>query len=104
MANTGSWVWDKREMRLVPKAEYYARRPQAARSTAVPLPMITRTALDDVWNPVDGKRYTCSRTYEKAVRAKGCEIIGNDAKAEMQAPKEPPSAKADIARVWDQLS
>lgn len=86
-------------MQLVPKAEYYARKAPPARSTAVPLPQISRTSLDYVWNPVDGKKYTCSRTYERAVKAAGCEIIGNEAKAEMNPlPKPMPDPRPDIAR------
>lgn len=103
MANTGTWVWDRVNMMLVPKSEYLSRMAAVARSTAVPLPQIARTSLDHVWNPVNGQRYTCSRNYERDVKAAGCEIVGNDAPT-TKTVAEPPSAKADIARAWDQLT
>ena len=34
--------------------------------------------IDYVRNMADGKRYTSKRAYEKAVRAAGCEIVGNE--------------------------
>ena len=44
--------------------------------------------LDYTMNPADGKRYTSKAKYYAAVRAKGCEIVGND--------KSPPRPKAEM--------
>jgi len=34
--------------------------------------------MEPTLNPANGKRYDSKRAYEKAVRAAGCEIIGNE--------------------------
>ena len=34
--------------------------------------------VNGVLNPADGKRYDSKSEYNKAVRAKGCRIVGND--------------------------
>ena len=41
-------------------------------------PMIISDALDNVFNHADGKRYTSKRAYERAVRAAGCVIVGDE--------------------------
>jgi hypothetical protein len=71
-----------------------------------PAPMVMRSSLDDVWNPVDGKRYTCRRQYEKAVIASGNRIAGNDIDFKNARPKEATtsSAKADIARAFEEAA
>ena len=80
--------------------------PNYSRSD-LPLPQVARTSLDDLWNPVDGQKYSCSRNFEKAVKAKGCEIIGNDSSLRNARPKPIESPKGvgeDLKRAWDQLS
>lgn len=70
-----------------------------------PAPMVLRTTIDDVWNPVDGKRYSCRRAYEKAVVASGGRIVGNDLPLDKpQKPEIKLDAKADIAKAFDQHS
>lgn len=39
---------------------------------------IIRDCMDDTMNPANGQRYTSKRAYYKAVRAAGCEIVGNE--------------------------
>lgn len=73
----------------------------------MPTPQIAKTSLDDLWNPVNGKRYTCSRAFERAVKAKGCEIIGNDSSLTNPKPKPiatPNGLGDDIKRAWDSLT
>lgn len=41
-------------------------------------PMLRPDGMSDTWNPVDGKRYDSKSQYERAVKAHGCEIVGND--------------------------
>ena len=70
-------------------------------------PQIARTSLDDVWNPVDGKRYSNSRAFEAAVKAKGCEIIGNDSSIVTPKPKpvkSAPGLKDALQKAWHDLS
>ncbi len=39
---------------------------------------IISDTLDYVMNPADGRRYSSKAKYYAAVRAKGCEIVGNE--------------------------
>ena len=58
-----------------------------------------------VLNPVDGKRYDSRSAYEKAVKAAGCVIMGNDAPKEMAKPKvKNIDWKPAIAETLKQLS
>jgi hypothetical protein len=97
----GTWVWDKDQQKLVPKAEFYRNRPQELRSD-FPVPMLNRGQLDDVWNPIDGKRYSTLRNYEKAI-PKGAHIIEQGEGA--GGPPEPSKRDVEqtIADTWDQI-
>src|ERR1700720_2878950 len=85
------FVWD--HGRLRPWAEVSARSRERARSS-LPCPSIIRDGLDDVKNPVDGKVYDSKSAYYQAVRAAGCEIVGNEAE-KMVGPS---SARPDVGR------
>lgn len=65
-------------------------------------PMVISGHLDDVLNHADGKRYSDKRAYERAVRAAGCEIVGNEMPT-ASAPAELPPVEADIARAFEEL-
>jgi hypothetical protein len=65
---------------LRPWAEVAALRRERARS-ALPCPYVIGDHLDDVQNPADGKVYDSKSEYYKAIRAAGCEIVGNEAEA-----------------------
>lgn len=82
-----------------------AKRASRARSEQKS-PMILSSSLDYVWNPIDGHRYTCKRRYEKAVIASGNRIAGNDIDFAAARPKErtTPSAKADLARAFEEAA
>lgn len=73
----------------------------------VPTPQVVSDGLDEVWNPVDGKRYTSKSKYYGAVKAAGCEIAGNDSRiknAKVKAVETPKGLKDDLRRAWDQAS
>jgi hypothetical protein len=58
-----------------------------------------------VLNPVDGKMYDSRAAYERAVRAAGCVIMGDDAPKEMAKPKvKDIDWKPAIAETLKQLS
>lgn len=58
-----------------------------------------------VLNPVDGKLYDSRAAYERAVKAAGCVIMGNDAPTEMAKPKvKNIDWKPAIAETLKQLS
>ena len=74
----------------------------------LPRPQLIRDGLDDVWNPVDGKRYSSKQAYYKAVRASGNEIAGNDKsiteyheRIKDKKPKAAPGLKDDLKRAWE---
>ena len=82
--------------------------PRNLTRSELAMPQVARTALDDVWNPVNGQRYTNSRAFERDVKAKGCEIIGNDSSLlnYQQKPNEPDTVgiEQSVVRAWDELS
>jgi hypothetical protein len=53
------------------------RRPPARSELACPY--VVGDRLDDVLCPADGKRYDSKSKYYLAVKAAGCEIVGNEA-------------------------
>jgi hypothetical protein len=67
------------EGRLVPWPEVARKRRENAAKSLLPAPNIIRDALDNVQNPVDGKLYDSKSAYYHAIRAAGCEIVGNEA-------------------------
>lgn len=80
------FVFSKQRGCWVDPAEAWAERAAPARS-GLPAPMLIRDGLDYVLNHADGERYTSKRAYEKAVKAAGCEIVGND--PSFRQPKRP---------------
>ncbi len=73
----------------------------------IPTPRVVSDNLDEVWNPVDGKRYTSKGKYYDAVKASGCEIVGNDSSIKNAKPKpikNPGGLKNDLRKAWDQAN
>ncbi len=56
--------------------------------------------LDYVMNQADGKRYTSKAKYYAAVRAAGCEIVGNDT-SKPNARAQMPDPIQDIKRAME---
>ncbi len=57
--------------------------------------------IPDLLNHADGKRYSSKRAFEAAVRARGCEIIGNEKLVRREAPLDP--VGPDIKRAIEEL-
>lgn len=76
-----------------PWAEVAAARRERARSSLA-CPSIIRDELDNVKNPVDGKLYDSKSAYYQAVKAAGCEIVGNEAE-KMIGPSD---ARSNVGR------
>lgn len=102
MVETGRWIWDEAQMRMVPAHEYRRTKYASGARSDLPMPMLIRDELDYVENPADGARYTSKRAYERAVRDAGCEIIGNEPLNPAPKP-ELPSPGEELSRVWDEL-
>ncbi|MCR4339651.1 MAG: hypothetical protein NUW01_07165 [Gemmatimonadaceae bacterium] len=66
---------------------------------------IIKDFTEPVLCPADGQRYGSKRAYERAVRAAGCEIVGNESlsRVEQNKPKLTRPG-ADIARAIEALS
>tara|TARA_R110000868_G_scaffold158941_1_gene387337 strand:- start:114 stop:356 length:243 start_codon:yes stop_codon:yes gene_type:complete len=64
--------------------------------------MIIADGMGDTWNPVNGRHYDSKSQYYKAVKASGCEIIGNEKQKPAPRP-EMPDIEADVAREWQKL-
>lgn len=73
MSERGIWVF--RDGELVPK---HLATPLESKRSDLPTPMLIRDNMESTWNPADGQHYDSKRAYEKAVRANGCEIVGNE--------------------------
>jgi hypothetical protein len=95
----GVWVQHPRTGELIPRHLYH--RDPVARSD-LPAPMLIRDQLDYVMNPANGQRYTSKRAYEKAVRAAGCEIIGNE-KPSASAPPSLADPAHDIVQAIEEV-
>lgn len=94
-----TWVYDRHQMKPVLKQFY--RPPNEARSD-LPAPMIVSDHLDYVQNPVNGQTYSSKSKYYKAVRAAGCEILGNEKPSASPRPQlDDPGA--DIVKAIEQV-
>jgi len=94
-------VWCPVQQRFVARHEKVRGTP-AARST-LPAPMIISDSLPGVLNHADGKMYDSKSAYYAAVRAAGCEIIGNEKLTPSPPPDDPMDRKRDIATTIEQL-
>jgi hypothetical protein len=75
--------------------------------SSLPMPYIRSDGMSDTLNPANGQMYDSKSAYEKAVRAAGCEIVGDD--PGFHSPKEPDftpdnrEIERDIKQAIDQL-
>lgn len=60
--------------------------------------MVISDNLGAVWNPADGQTYDSKAAYYKAVKAAGCEIMGNEAPVTPSTPKDDGPSTADIEK------
>ena len=77
---------------------YRAVREYTEARSHLPAPMLRPDGMSETWNPVDGKCYDSKSQYERAVKAAGCEIVGNDKGFFNQKPQayEAKGLKQDI--------
>jgi hypothetical protein len=71
----------------------------------LPTPRIISDKLDDVWNPVNGKKYDSKSAYYNAVKDAGYTIAGNDSSITAPKPVEttaPKGLKDDLKAAWEQ--
>lgn len=78
----------------------------APQRSALPCPNIRADGMSDTWNPVNGQHYDSRSQYERAVKAAGAEIVGDD-KGHWNNPTreyKPEGVREDIVQAWNQLS
>lgn len=66
-------------------------------------PQIISDCMESTMNHANGKRYDSKSNFRKAVRAAGCDIVGNDTLPQRK-PFEPVGVKDDIRRAISELS
>ncbi len=67
----------------------YRKVPEPIQTRShLPAPMVRADGMSETWNPVDGKHYDSKSQYQQAVKAAGCEIVGDDKGHWNQKPKE----------------
>lgn len=60
--------------------QVYRKVPEPVQTRShLSAPMLRPDGMADTWNPVDNKHYDSKSQYERAVKAAGAEIVGNDA-------------------------
>lgn len=101
-----AWVWSKVRQEFVTREEYEIERAAGVQRSGLPCPYLISDNMDGTLNHADGKRYSSKRAYEKAVKAAGCEIVGNDSSFKQPKRKEykPQGVARDIKRAIEQVS
>lgn len=66
-------------------------------------PNIISDTMDLTLNHADGKHYDSKSRYYRAVKAAGCEIVGNDMSAMKNRPQLAEISGRDIKRAIEQL-
>ena len=85
---------------------YRKVREDTRQRSHLPAPRIRPDGMQATWNPVDGQQYESRSAYERAVKAAGAEIVGDDA-GHWNKPSptfEPEGIKEDLARAWNSLT
>lgn len=66
--------------------------------------MVISDTLDGVMNPADGRRYDSKSAYARAVRAAGCEIVGNEVPIQAARGRVPEGGVGgDVRRAIEEL-
>ncbi len=76
------------------------------RRSELSCPNIVSDVMESTLNHADGQRYTSKSGFEKAVKASGCEIVGNDSSFKKPKHKEyePQGVGEDIKRAIEEVS
>ena len=96
-----TYVYDRASGKMIPKGEWLRRGSERPRRKSC---NVIRDCMDSILNHADGRMYDSKRAYEKAVRAKGCEIVGGMCAESYVAPKDyGPSVAHDVQRAIAEL-
>jgi hypothetical protein len=88
-----SFVFDRASGQLVPRDEYYARRPAPARGS-LPAPMVIGDNIE-LRSMTDGQMYTSKAALRRAYRQQGYIEVGDAWDKQIPTPPKPkPDRKA----------
>lgn len=99
------FIWSGELQKWCEPAEAFAARPRHDTRSSLPSPNIISDSLPDIVNHADGRIYDSKSNYYAAVKAAGCEVVGNDpAFAEGKIPDTTPRGiEQDISDAYDQV-
>lgn len=99
------YLWSPIKRKWVAPEERMSERAAEAMRAALPAPTVIGDSMEATLNHADGRRYTSKRAYERAVKAAGCEIVGNDASFARRKPKtyDAGDLKSDIKRAIEEV-
>jgi hypothetical protein len=89
----GRW-WPREEWDAMVEAQRAQRRDG---------PMVISDTMDATLNHADGRLYDSKRAYERAVRARGFEIVGNDTSMNKPPEYKPVITGWDVKHAIEQL-
>jgi hypothetical protein len=89
------WIWSEARQELVTPEELYAEKAAASKRSGLSMPNVISDCMEPTFCHADGKYYSSKRATERAVRAAGCEIVGND--RAFKKPKNPEYKSEGVA-------
>jgi hypothetical protein len=99
------FIWSAELQKWCPPSQALAARPRYDSRSDLPCPHVISDHLPDIINHADGKLYDSKSSYYAAVKAAGCEVVGNDpAFADPKGPDNTPKGiEQDISDAYDQV-
>lgn len=76
--------------------------PEAPQRSHLAAPMIATGSREAFMSHADGRMYSCTRTYEREVVARGYEVVGNEALRPPRKAESPPGLKETLQRVAEE--
>jgi hypothetical protein len=81
-------IWSRDRQEFIPPEQFYAEKFATTQRSGLPAPMVVNDTMAETLNHADGKHYTSKSAFTQAVRAAGCEIVGNDPAIKRVANRE----------------
>lgn len=91
-----SYVWDRRQQKLVPRDQFYREKHEREHG-----PILVKDYAEPFLSMADGKTIITSRAqYMDHLKRHGCEIVGNERPRSYEAPPLPDVAPV-LRDVWN---
>lgn len=75
----GTWVWDEKTQKLIPKSEFYKERAH----------YIITDSMDPAAHPCTGKVMDSKSEFRKVTKAHGCVEVGNERMSDGRSGQAP---------------